>query len=271
MASETLSARGTIQPSNFESEIALVIRDDTDHTRRELVGLRQILEYDLRPKRLRIIRDTYYDTSENSLRGRKISLRTRSLGGTMLISTKSDIRRVSGNVTRRRETELLWSYDSVRLIARNLRLKNPTVSVSRFRSLPASRTLASMGLNVIQERRTRREARDVVERGRIPTSTLAELAIDRVTYDFQGIKVGLSEVEVEAKSPGNLANVQEIAKTLISRYQPFLQQWFHGKFVTGLAIGRLLKIKAFQGHLVKGNLGQNAFEVIERTIRSRGF
>src|SRR5437879_12307456 len=117
-----------------------------------------------------------------------------------------------------------------------------------------SRTLNSLGLHVIQERRTRRETRDIVGRGENPTSTLAELAIDRVTYSFQDVKVGFSEVEVEAKSPRGLTDVQAIANTLVSKYQPLLQQWFHGKFVTGLAIAYLLKIDGLQTYLVKDNL-----------------
>ena len=145
------------------------------------------------------------------------------------------------------------------------------MSISGFQTTPASRTLASIGLNVIQERRTKRVARDVVERGKIPASTLAELAFDSVTYFFQDLKVGLSEVEVEAKSPGSLPIVQQIARSLISKHQPILQQWFHGKFVTGLAIGKLLKIEALQRHLVKGNLGPKAFDVIDRIIRSGRF
>jgi len=236
-----------------------------------LAGLRQILEYDLRPKPPLVIYDTYYDTREKSLRRRKISLRTRRLRGTLLITTKSDIRRISGNVIRRRETELPWSYDSVRLLARTLELKTPPMSLSRFQSTPPSKTLKAVGLEVIQERRTRRETRDVVGRSENPTSRLAELAIDNVTYTFQDVKVGFSEVEVEAKSPGGLANVQAIANALVSKYQPLLQQWFHGKFVTGLAIGKLLKIDGLQSYLVKGNLGPKAFEIVERTIRAREF
>jgi len=154
---------------------------------------------------------------------------------------------------------------------RNLKMRTPTLSISSFRNIPPSRVLASMGLTVIQERRTARVTRDVVERAKSPTSTLAELAIDMVTYSFHHIKVGLSEVEVEAKSPGSLLNVHEIASTLVSKYHPILQQWFHGKFVTGLAIGKLLSIDALQRYLVKGNLGPKAFDVINRTIRSLEF
>jgi inorganic triphosphatase YgiF len=267
-----LSSKDTLSPAAFESEIALIIKDDADHTRKELAKLRNILEYDLKPKPPRIIYDTYYDTPENSLRQRKISLRTRKLSGNLLISTKSDVRRIRGNIIRRREIELPWSYDSIRRLAKNLKLPPPPkLSVSQFRRIPASRTLATMGLEIIQERRTRREARDVVRKGKTPALVLAELAIDRVIYTFKDTKLGLSEVEVEAKSSRSLATVRDIANALVSKYQPVLQQWFHGKFVTGLALRKLLETKALQNYLVNGDLKPEAFGVIDRTVRSRGF
>jgi len=68
-----------------------------------------------------------------------------------------------------------------------------------------------MGLEIIQERRTRREARNVVRKGKTPALVLAELAIDRVIYTFKDTKLGLSEVEVEAKSSRSLATVRDIA------------------------------------------------------------
>jgi inorganic triphosphatase YgiF len=266
-----LSSKDKLSPAAFESEIALIIKDDADHTRNELAKLRDILEYDLKPKPPRIIYDTYYDTPEDSLRQRKTSLRTRKLAGNLLISTKSDVRRIAGAIIRRREIELPWSYDSIRLLAKNLKLTIPKSSVSQFQRIPASRTLATMGLEIIQERRTRREARDVVRKGKTPALVLAELAIDRVIYTFKNTKLGLSEVEVEAKSSRSLATVRDIANALVSKYQPVLQQWFHGKFVTGLALRKLLETKALQNYLVNGDLKPEAFGLIDRTVRSRGF
>jgi len=266
-----LPSKEELSLTAFESEIALIIKDDAYHTRNELAELRDILEYDLKPKPRRIIYDTYYDTPKGSLRRRKISLRTRKLSGNLLFSTKSDVRRIAGNIIRRRETELPWSYNSIRLLAKNLKLAIPKLSVSQFKRIPASRTLAAMGLEVIQERRTQREARDVVRKGKTPALVLAELAVDRVIYTFKDAKLGLSEVEVEAKSSKSLATVRDIANALVSKYQPVLQQWFHSKFVTGLAIRKLLETKALQDYLVSGDLKPEAFALIDRTIRSQEF
>jgi len=266
-----LSSKQTKSPGAFESEIALIIMDDPDRFRKKLASLRKILEYDLKPKPLRIIYDTYYDTPESILRQRKISLRTRKLRGTLLVSTKSDIRKIEGNIVRRREVELPWSYNSVRLLARTLKLKTPAIPISQFRRIPVTKALASMGLEVVQERRTRREPRNVVRRGKTQASTLAEMAIDRVTYTFKDTKLGISEVEVEAKSPKGLATVQDIANALVSKYHPNLRQWFHGKFVTGLAIRKLLETKQFHSYIFNGDLRPEAFELIDRTVKSERF
>jgi hypothetical protein len=128
-----------------------------------------------------------------------------------------------------------------------------------------------MGLKTIQERQTQREVRDVVRRDRRTTSILAEMAIDKVTYAFENVNVALSEVEVEAKSARSLAGVREIADALVSKYHPVLRQWFHGKFVTGLAIRKLLETRRFHSYLVNGDLKPEAFELIDRTVRSRRF
>jgi inorganic triphosphatase YgiF len=267
-----LSSKETKSRAAFESEIALIIKDDSDHISKKLASLRKILEYDLKPRPVRIIYDTYYDTPENILRQRKISLRTRKLRGALLVSTKSDVRRIGGNIIRRRELELPWSYNSVRLLARTLKLKSPLMPISQFRSIPVTKVLGSMGLEMTQERRTRREARNVVRRGTTPAVILAEMAIDRVTYTFQNTKLGISEVEVEAKSAKGLATVQDIARALVSKYHPNLRQWFYGKFVTGLAIQRLLDTKEFHRYILnEGFLRPEAFELIDRTVKYERF
>ena len=265
-----MPAKGIISSTPFESEIALIIKDNVDRIRNELSGTRRVLEYDLKPKPFEIINDTYYDTKDKFLREKRITLRIRKIDDTLLISTKSDIRKIAENIIQRRELERPWSYNSIRMIARNLKLKTPTVSISNFQRVPISRVLATMALDVNQQRRTERKPRDIVTRGEIPFS-VAEMAIDGVTYAFEDLKVGFSEIEVEAKAPRSLSKIREIADALVSKYRPSLQQWFHGKFVTGLAIQRLVKTRVLQNYLANSDLGPDAFELIDRTIRSRKF
>ena len=266
-----MPTNGTISSRGFESEIALIIKNNSDRIRNEISRTQHVSEYDLKPQPSQVIQDTYYDTKERFLREKRVTLRIRRMDDTLLLSTKSDIRRIAGDIIQRREMERPWSYASIRLLARNLKLYIPIMSSSKFQSLPVSRVLATMGLEVIQERRTRRELRDIVIRDTIPVSILAELAIDHVTYDFGDISVGLSEIEVEAKAARSIPKVRDIADALVSKYSPSLQQWFHGKFVTGLVIQKLLKTKAFRSSLGNGDLGPEAFRLIERVMQSRRF
>ena len=246
----------------------MIVKDATDRVREEIEDIRRVLEYDLRPKPPRSIHDTYYDTEENSLRKRRITLRTRRVSGGLLISSKSDLRKISGSIIQRKEVELPWSYDSVRLLAKNLKLRTHAPSISEFRRIPASRTLAAMGLEAVQERETRRNSRNIFRRGVSSTSILAELAVDRVTYIFKKTNVRLSEVEIESKSPEALPTVREIANALLTRHQPYLQEWPHGKFVTGLAIMKLLTTKRLRPFVLEGKLKPGAFQLIESTIGS---
>ena len=266
-----MPTKGSVSSRGFESEIALIIKNSSDRIRKELSRTQHVLEYDLKPKPSQVIQDTYYDTKERFLGEKRITLRIRRMDDTLLLSTKSDFRRIAGDIIQRREMERAWSYNSIRVLARNLKLYIPIMSSSKFQSLSVSRVLATMGLEVIQERRTHREPRDIVIRDKVPVSILAELAIDHVTYDFGDISVGLSEIEVEAKAARSIPKVRDIADALVSKYSPSLQQWFHGKFVTGLAIQKLLKTKAFRSSLLSGDLGPEAFQLIERVIQSRRF
>ncbi len=164
----------------FESEIPLIIKDEAEYVRKDLAAVRHLLGYDLRSKRARTIHDTYYDTQDYSLRRRKITLRIRRLGHMMMISSKSDLRRYSGNLVQRREVELPWGYDSVRRMARTLNLKIPAKANFDALRVQVSETLAAMGLEVIQERRTHRMARDIVRINSNPYRNLAQITIDKV-------------------------------------------------------------------------------------------
>ncbi len=91
-------------PRLFESEIAFVIRDNEEHIAKELARITSILEYDLKSKPPQEIHDTYYDTKQGSLRNKQINLRVRKIDNALLLSTKSNPRRI-GKGTRREEMD----------------------------------------------------------------------------------------------------------------------------------------------------------------------
>lgn len=248
----------------LESEIAFVIVNKSVDIARDIAGITSIRGYKFEPKpRLRIT-DTYYDTKRCLLGKKKIGLRTRRAGGELLISMKSNPQRMAGMGLRRNEFESSWSYESLAKIVKALKIKGlPTRPFTS--SFAPSRVMAKLGLKKIQERHTTRDVRDILGRDMPRNRRIAELDIDRVT--FQGNpKVQVFEVEIEAKTPGSMKSVQTIAAELESNYPGFLRIWPHGKLVTGLAIQRLSKEGALRGYLQNGKLTPEAFGIIDRAI-----
>ena len=247
-----------------ESEIAFVITNRSLDIARDIAGITSIGGYELRPKpRLRIT-DTYYDTKAGLLGKQKIGLRTRKAGGELLISMKSNPQRFAGIGLRRNEFESPWTYESLAKIMKALKIKELPRKPVTSSSAP-SRVLARLGLKMIQERHTTRDVRDIFDGDKSRNRRIAELDIDRVT--FQGNpKVQVFEVEIEAKAAGSLKSIQKIAAELESNYSGFLRVWPHGKLVTGLAIQRLSKEGALDGYFQNGKLKPEAFGVIQRAI-----
>lgn len=259
-------ANGSIRSGPFESEVSLLITNKGDDIVKDIAGLTSILEYDLKPRPVHRIRDTYYDTRLGLLRKKKIGLRIRRIDGKLLVSMKSNPQRIEGEGVRRIEIEAPWSPLSLARIQKTLK-NSPSKGKSRFSARSPSDAFASMGLVVIQERTTRRTVRDIFRHDRPTRTPLAELGIDSVTFIGQR-KVRIFEVEIEAKGNRSPKKIQEIAKTLQSTYSGFLREWPYGKLATGLAIQNLLNSGVLQSYLEHDRLEAGAFPVIERSIMS---
>jgi len=70
--------------------------------------------------------------------------------------------------------------------------------------------------------------------------SLAELAIDQVTYYLKTGQVQHHEVEIEAKGEGGLDILQEMAGELLRSYPNSLSRWRYGKLSIGEAAEELL-------------------------------
>jgi len=236
-----------------------------------MARIKSILEYDLKPRSPQQIHDTYYDTKNGAMRNKQITLRLRKMNDILLLTVKSNPRIVSGRASRRREVELPWSLQSLVQVARYIKMNVPIVESSQFSRLTPSKIFEAMGLYALQERWTRRKTRDIIAHDKSRPLPFAELAIDEVTFLLERNSVRFFEIEIEAKVGRSLSRVRAVADALISKYQPGLQEWCHGKFLTGLAIQRLLETRTLQNYLVNGDLGPEAFQLIDRMIRSQRF
>ena len=263
MRNSDSSLRGT-----SEVEAVLIIKGDVDAVLKELAGLRSILNYRLEPGQSKTIHDRYFDTIDRRLRKRGANLRIREIDGSLFISVKSHTRRTLRGATARREIEVPWSKQNLLSHIKDLELEADLALPERqFSDADPLAAMEATGLQLVQDRETRREVRDVSSE-RKPDLVLAELAIDRVTYHIGNHNISIFEVEVEEKAKGSSSVISDLTKALLQAYQPSLQKWSHGKFVTGLAIQRLLETEPADNLLGQDRLKPEALGTIDRALRS---
>ena len=252
----------------FESEIALLITGNGEKISRDFARMNSILQFTLKQKPLERIHDTYYDTADESLRKQQIVLRLRRMNQRLFITLKANPKKLKGEGIQRTEVELPWSKISLARITRMLGSSTSRISPREFSTLPPARILAGWGLRRVQERRTSRRVRDVVSKDRPQGPPLAELAIDDTTFIFRNSRIRLFELELEAKTTGSFRSMQRIAKAIVAMYPNFIMYWPYGKFVTGLAIQRLLKTRELKSYIKQNRLRKEAFPLIRREINS---
>jgi len=251
-----------------EVEAVLIIKGDVDAVLKELADLRSILNYRLEPGQSKTIHDRYFDTIDRRLRKRGANLRIREIDGSLFISVKSHTRRTLRGATARREIEVPWSKQNLLSHIKDLELEADLALPERqFSDADPLAAMDATGLQLVQDRETRREVRNVSS-VRKPDLVLAELAIDRVTYHIGNHNISIFEVEVEEKAKGSSSVISDLTKALLQAYQPSLQKWSHGKFVTGLAIQRLLETEPADNLLGQDRLKPEALGTIDRALRS---
>ena len=253
-------------PSSSEIEAVLIVRENSDEVLKQLAGMTSILNFRLIAKPTKVIRDTYYDTSSGRLQKKSINLRTREVDGNVLLSVKSGARMTWGGV-KRKETEVPWSPSSLAMTLKALKLRALDTGTSGGFDKDPRETLLKMGLFVVQDRQTRREARNIVAERDPSRQVLAEMVIDRVTYSFDGKAVTFHEIEVESKTRDSSA-MRNVTRELLANFRPSLQAWRHGKFVTGKVIEKLLREGGVEGLLSGSMLTASGFDRIDRLIRS---
>jgi len=218
-----------------EVEAALIVRSEKP---KEVVGriarLRRIGRYRLVPRPVQEIRDRYFDTPRNDLGTRRLALRIREMDGERLLTLKGDLRR-DGVSTRRLELEAPWARESLRRVLGELRELDVLPKARGTPPVTAAdpaKALGRLDLTEIQERKTRRMVRHIVDPDD-EARVLAELVIDSVTYRFGRRAARIHEVEVEAKT--GEVDLDEIVGALRERV-PGLEEWAYGKLPTGKAI-----------------------------------
>lgn len=228
-----------------------------------------IWKFRLRAGSHKIIRDTYFDSPERNLLRDEASLRLRESDGQTFVTAKLASKTDRNGVSSRMEIELPWSVDALITIGRKLELE-----ISGIAKLDVSsredprRQLEKIGLQIIQERETVRDTKEIFDEK--DGSVVAELALDRVMYHFGNRSISIFEIEIEARSDTGSKTLKSVRKQIESLSRDYLTGWKHGKFITGRAVEKLLregKLEDIGDHGLK----PSALKKIDRLISSREF
>jgi inorganic triphosphatase YgiF len=249
----------------------LISSEDAQAVAGQIARLASIAAYRLVPQDTRVIHDLYLDTPDRALRAQKIALRIREIGTAHRITLKGLARPAGWGVVEHLEIEHPWSESALALALEELKKRGIALPRQRpdFADHPLD-VMADLGLDIVQDRETRRRVRNVVPAGDENGPLLAEMAIDAVVYRLGGRGIGHREVEIEVKEGGNPAVAEAVGRGLIAMYGPALRVWPYGKLGTGQAVEELLSAGALEALLDdEGNLGPIAYRKIEEYLLKR--
>ncbi|MRR14298.1 CYTH domain-containing protein [archaeon] len=251
-----------------EFEVTLLVAcDDPDVVFKEIMDAGRFGEYGISPARHIIIQDRYFDTPHGTLGRSRCALRLRYDGEQKILCLKGREAFSAWGGVRRLEIEGPWSEEILREIAG----QGGPVSCLReacYQSDPLT-SLQDCGLQIIQSRRTSRILLHVSLSGDPSGTVLAELALDRVSYETRGEAFHHYELEIEAVSGYAPLHLERLIQILKGRYPDVLIPWNHNKLITGFAIEAVAKTR-----IVLPEAGRNTrvplswYEAMDEWIRN---
>jgi inorganic triphosphatase YgiF len=244
----------------------VVLGDEPQNLLEELSTHKAIGPYHLTPRGVKVFTDTYYDTVERSLSGRRVALRTRETADSVIFCIKQGEHIQGTGTAVREELELPWSRQCLDHAGRII--QDPCTNTIKVPSNLDSPTqcLACLGLVPIQSRKTKRLVFDISDALR--EETFAELALDEVSYSISGCSILHYEIEVEATSPSFENHIVRFTDLLRSSYPEKLMRWDHNKLITGNAMEELMKegrIASVPGKMA--HLSRSSYDVIDTYLR----
>lgn len=249
---------------NYESEITfLVSAENPNEVLKSISELTTITGYTLQPGGMRKLHDRYFDTSGRIMKQRQFSLRFREIKNDVLIAFKGKSK-VQNGVSTKIEIEDVFGEVSLRKILSELKKEFPAVipeSYPPFDPTHPVKSLSQLGFEVVQERKTARQVRHIVDNR---NNVLAELVLDTVHYavptaDGERIFVH-REVEIEQESEGDFLGVLKDA--LLNMFGNVLSICRFSKYAIGEKIQEFYEEGKLLDVLSDENLNADAYRMI---------
>jgi inorganic triphosphatase YgiF len=223
---------------NLEIELKMsVTGDNPDALLDEVARLDGLAGLKLGPVQDHHLHDIYWDRPDGEMRALKLSLRLRQIDDRQVFTAKGGTSNSEG-LFRRYELEVPatrenWQEVRQALIGEGVDLGDATPGDAPDQWLRAA------GLTPTQDRSTRRSVKYVYAQAN-GSEPLAELALDRTSFDFGKVRVDYWEIEIEQLN-GHEDAPRELGRALLSRYADSLELSTMGKYSRGLAIERELR------------------------------
>jgi len=254
-----------------ESEIALAISShEPQEILERIASLRALPGYQLIPGDSMDMHDLYFDTRDRALDPLRLALRVRETGPTALLALKGPEEKVDSGLVVRLEIEEPWSQAVVtkvisELAARGIQLSEPESIPDHVRP---REVLEDLGFEVIQDRETRRQVRNITPRDKENGPVLAEMDIDSVVYRLGEEEIRHYEVEVELNPETEVGTIAQVRDALTKELGDGLRRWAHSKLAIGFALEELRIKGALEGALdPEGNLKPAAYDRIDEYLK----
>jgi len=260
-----------MSPSHLEIEAKLVIRSESPREIALSIGRLDALgEWFLRRRQPVTVRDTYFDVGDDALGELGIALRLRRSADVCLITAKGPEREVDG-VLERRELEDPWTEVALKSVLAYLASCGLQLTVPDGVSFDddPERVLDALGLVPTHDRTTTRVRREVVARSE-DTGSLAELAVDEVTYRVGSRNLKHYEVEIELEQSGDVRTLGAVRAELQRQWNG-LHPWHYSKYATGRALAELVIHLDSEGLIGPGGvLKPGAYSAVEELLQQQG-
>ena len=223
-------------PTEVEATLA-VVAGDPEGIFESIAAWPAIAGHTLSAATVLILHDRYFDTESGALAGARFALRIRETEGARLLALKGKSRRLDGGGITRLELEGPCSAETLAAIHRTLARHGVHLPAPAAPAVDGDvdAALRRMGLDVIQDRQTRRLLRRLHGGG--GEAPLGELVLDRVDYRVGGRRLRHWEIEIESRSPAlDLAACIHVLREHDPRA---LRPWDYSKVATGRALQKL--------------------------------
>jgi hypothetical protein len=204
------------------------------------------------------LRDEYYDDEAGSLLEQQCGLRLReatdAAGTRTLLTFKGPVENQETDCIERLELEQPWSSEFMGEVLGHMRSRDLPFPEAVAEAGPAE-SMAALGLRSIQ---VRENSRQFALLG-LPDQPIAELCLDRVTYQVGEHTIEHFELELEARGSTTAEELLTITADLEERFPGRLRSWPWPKTSTGASLGRMESREELSQHLEGSELNTDGY------------